>query len=94
MTLRSKVTLRHSGWSLRFRQRSFRSFSHLLYLGRGYVLPMAASGSCWRMARMAVGAVNMEAAPCSDRTRKKAPGSGVPTGLPCRPNTTAELGAT
>lgn len=34
------------------------------------------------MARMAVGAVNMEEAPCSERTRKKAPGSGVPTGLP------------
>ncbi len=36
------------------------------------------------MARMAVGAVNMEQAPFSDRTRKKAPGSGVPTGLPCK----------
>lgn len=33
---------------------------------------------------MAVGAVNMETAPCSDRTRKKALESGVPTGLPCR----------
>lgn len=47
---------------------------------------MAAWGSCWRMARMAVGAVNMEAAPYSDRTRKNAPASGVPTGLPCGHN--------
>lgn len=36
------------------------------------------------MARMAVGAVNMEEALCSDSTRKNAPGSGVPTGLPCK----------
>lgn len=35
---------------------------------------------------MAVGAKNMEAAPYSDRTRKKTPGSGVPTGLPCGHN--------
>lgn len=54
------------------------------YLVKGYFFPVAAWGSCWRMARMAVGAVNMETAPCSDRTRKKAPESGVPTGLPCR----------
>lgn len=52
------------------------------YLLNGNFLPMAASGSCWRMALIAVGAVNMEEAPCSDMTRKKAPGSGVPTGLP------------
>lgn len=52
------------------------------YLDREYFLPVVPWGSCCRMARMAVGAVNMEEAPCSDRTRKKAPGSGVPTGLP------------
>lgn len=54
-----------------------------VYLFRAYFFPCAAWGSCWRMARMAVGAVNMEEAPCSDRTRKNAPGSGVPTGFPC-----------
>lgn len=31
-----------------------------------------------------MGAVNMEETPCSERTRKNAPGSGVPTGLPCK----------
>lgn len=55
-----------------------------VYLDRGYFFPIAAWGSCWRMARIAVGAVNMEEAPFSDRTRKNAPGSGVPTGLPCK----------
>ena len=54
-----------------------------IYLVRGYFFPVSACGSCWRMARMAVGAVNMEEARCSDSTRKNAPGSGVPTGLPC-----------
>lgn len=69
--------------SLRFALRRLRGGGASVYLVSGYFLPMAAWGSCWRMARMAVGAVNMEAAPYSDRTRKNAPGSGVPTGLPC-----------
>ena len=34
------------------------------------------------MARYAVGAVNIATAPYSDITRKNAPASGVPTGLP------------
>lgn len=34
------------------------------------------------MARMAVGAVNIPLTLCWLRTRKNAPGSGVPTGLP------------
>lgn len=69
--------------TLRFALRRLRGGGASVYLVSGYFLPMAAWGSCWRMARMAVGAVNMEAAPYSDRTRKNAPGSGVPTGLPC-----------
>lgn len=53
-----------------------------LYLVSGYFFPIVAWGSCWRIARIAVGAVNIEETPCSDKTRKKAPESGVPTGFP------------
>ena len=63
-----------------------------IYLDKGYFFPTSAWGSCWRMALRAVGAVNMEEAPFSDMTRKKAPGSGVPTGLPCRTDGIATAG--
>ena len=49
------------------------------------VVPAAeqrASGSSLRIARIAVGAVNSAATPCSAITRQNAPASGVPTGLP------------
>ena len=49
---------------------------------RSYLLSCSASGSCWRMARKAVGAVNRLTALCCSMTRQKAPASGVPTGLP------------
>jgi hypothetical protein len=39
-------------------------------------------GSCWRIARNAVGAVKSVLTPCSAQTRQNAPASGVPTGLP------------
>ena len=40
------------------------------------------SGSSFRMARNAVGAVKNATALCSDITRQNAPASGVPIGLP------------
>ena len=49
---------------------------------RSYLPINAPSGSCWRIARKAVGAVNMVETACCEITRQKAPGSGVPTGLP------------
>ena len=39
-------------------------------------------GSSLLMARKAVGAVKSALTPCCAITRQKAPGSGVPTGLP------------
>ena len=39
-------------------------------------------GSSFLIARNAVGAVNSAATLCCAITRQKAPGSGVPTGLP------------
>ena len=41
-----------------------------------------ASGSSLRIARIAVGAVNMPVTPCPATTRQNAPASGVPTGFP------------
>ena len=40
------------------------------------------SGSCCRIPRNAVGAVNSVSTPCSAITRQNAPASGVPTGFP------------
>jgi hypothetical protein len=40
------------------------------------------SGSSFLIARNAVGAVNIALTPCWAMSRQKAPGSGVPTGLP------------
>ena len=49
---------------------------------RSYSPISAPSGSCWRIARNAVGAVNSATTPWSAITRQNAPASGVPTGLP------------
>jgi hypothetical protein len=49
---------------------------------RSYPPIRVPSGSSRRIARIAVGAVNMVATPCSATTRQNAPASGVPTGLP------------
>ena len=47
-----------------------------------YFLRKAPSGSSFRTARKAVGAVKKATTPYSAITRQKAPASGVPTGLP------------
>ena len=49
---------------------------------RSYLPMNAPSGSSFLIARKAVGAVNRTETLCSAITRQKAPGSGVPTGLP------------
>ena len=47
-----------------------------------WAAPSSAFGSTFLTARKAVGAVKKTSTPCSAITRKKAPASGVPTGLP------------
>ena len=49
---------------------------------RSYAAAFAPAASSFLMARYAVGAVNIATAPYSEITRKNAPASGVPTGLP------------
>ena len=49
---------------------------------RSYFPISSPFGSTRRIARIAVGAVNMARTPCSAITRQNAPASGVPTGLP------------
>ena len=49
---------------------------------RSYFFSNSPFGSCCRIARKAVGAVNMVTTPCCSITRQKAPASGVPTGFP------------
>ena len=49
---------------------------------RSYFASSLPSGSSLRIARIAVGAVNMQDTLCPAITRQNAPASGVPTGLP------------